>query len=189
MKLITGLGNPGKKYQKNRHNVGFLVLDRLRERFLFQKNYNVTDWEEEKTFMSEMAFLKQGSRVIAILQKPLTYMNNSGQAVSKVIKKYDIEKLEENFILIHDDLDIRLGEYKIQKGRGPKDHNGLNNITLMLGGDEYWRVRVGVDNREDRRIIGEEYVLNRFMKDEIVIIEEVIGKVTNELVERLEITR
>jgi peptidyl-tRNA hydrolase len=59
----------------------------------------------------------------------------------------------------------------------------------MLGSDEYWRVRVGVDNREDKRISGEEYVLNRFMKNEVVIIEEVIGKVTNELVERLELTR
>jgi PTH1 family peptidyl-tRNA hydrolase len=179
MKLITGLGNPGKKYQKNRHNVGFLVLDRLRERFLFQKNYNVTDWEEEKTFMSEMAFLKQGSRVIAILQKPLTYMNNSGQAVSKVIKKYDIEKLEENFILIHDDLDIPFGKYKIQKSKSPKGHNGVADVESLLQTTKFQRVRVGIESRIEKNIPGEDFVLMNFTKDEQIVLDEVIDDVVN----------
>ncbi|HQA99331.1 MAG TPA: aminoacyl-tRNA hydrolase [Candidatus Dojkabacteria bacterium] len=179
MKLITGLGNPGKKYQKSRHNVGFLVLDRLRERFLFQKNYNVTDWEEEKTFMSEMAFLKQGSRVIAILQKPLTYMNNSGQAVSKVIKKYDIEKLEENFILIHDDLDIPFGKYKIQKSKSPKGHNGVADVESLLQTTKFQRVRVGIESRIEKNIPGEDFVLMNFTKDEQIVLDEVIDDVVN----------
>lgn len=179
MKLITGLGNPGKKYQKNRHNVGFLVLDRLRERFLFQKNYNVTDWEEEKTFMSEMAFLKQGSRVIAILQKPLTYMNNSGQAVSKVVKKYDIEKLEENFILIHDDLDIPFGKYKIQKSKSPKGHNGVADVEKILQTTKFQRVRVGIESRIEKNIPGEDFVLMNFTKDEQIVLDEVIDDVVN----------
>lgn len=179
MKLITGLGNPGKKYQKNRHNVGFLVLDRLRERFLFQKNYNVTDWEEEKTFMSEMAFLKQGSRVIAILQKPLTYMNNSGQAVSKVVKKYDIEKLEENFILIHDDLDIPFGKYKIQKSKSPKGHNGVADVESLLKATKFQRVRVGIESRIEKNIPGEDFVLMNFTKDEQIVLDEVIDDVVN----------
>lgn len=179
MKLITGLGNPGKKYQKNRHNVGFLVLDRLRERFLFQKNYNVTDWEEEKTFMSEMAFLKQGSRVIAILQKPLTYMNNSGQAVSKVVKKYDIEKLEENFILIHDDLDIPFGKYKIQKSKSPKGHNGVADVESLLQTTKFQRVRVGIESRIEKNIPGEDFVLMNFTKDEQIVLDEVIDDVVN----------
>ena len=179
MKLITGLGNPGKKYQKNRHNVGFLVLDRLRERFLFQKNYNVTDWEEEKTFMSEMAFLKQGSRVIAILQKPLTYMNNSGQAVSKVVKKYGIEKLEENFILIHDDLDIPFGKYKIQKSKSPKGHNGVADVESLLQTTKFQRVRVGIESRIEKNIPGEDFVLMNFTKDEQIVLDEVIDDVVN----------
>jgi PTH1 family peptidyl-tRNA hydrolase len=179
MKLITGLGNPGKKYQKSRHNVGFLVLDRLRERFLFQKNYNVTDWEEEKTFMSEMAFLKQGSRVIAILQKPLTYMNNSGQAVSKVVKKYDIEKLEENFILIHDDLDIPFGKYKIQKSKSPKGHNGVADVESLLQTTKFQRVRVGIESRIEKNIPGEDFVLMNFTKDEQIVLDEVIDDVVN----------
>jgi len=179
MKLITGLGNPGKKYQKSRHNVGFLVLDRLRERFLFQKNYNVTDWEEEKTFMSEMAFLKQGSRVIAILQKPLTYMNNSGQAVSKVVKKYNIEKLEENFILIHDDLDIPFGKYKIQKSKSPKGHNGVADVESLLQTTKFQRVRVGIESRIEKNIPGEDFVLMNFTKDEQIVLDEVIDDVVN----------
>ncbi len=172
MRLVVGLGNPGEKYFMTRHNVGYMVVDKM---------VGGEFKREEKM----KAMVCREDEVVWI--KPETYMNRSGESVQRVASFYKIES--EDIYVIHDDLDIRLGEYKIQKGRGPKDHNGLNNITLMLGSDEYWRVRVGVDNREDRRISGEEYVLNRFMKDEVVIIEEVIGKVTNELVERLELTR
>lgn len=179
MKLITGLGNPGKKYQKSRHNVGFLLLDKLRERFLFQKEYRVTDWEEEKTFMSELAFLKQGSKVIAILQKPLTYMNNSGQAVSKVIKKYDIEDLGDNFMLVHDDLDIPLGKYKIQKSKSPKGHNGVGDVEDMLKTTKFQRVRVGIESRIEKCIPGEDFVLMNFTKDEQIVLDEVLDDVVN----------
>ncbi len=179
MKLITGLGNPGKRYQKNRHNVGFLLVDRLRERFLFQKNYTVTDWEEESTFMSELAFLKQGSKVLVIFQKPLTFMNNSGQAVSKVVKKYGIENLEENFILLHDDLDIPLGKYKIQKTKSPKGHNGVKDVEDMLKTNKFQRVRVGIENRNEKDIPGDEYVLKNFSKDEQMILDEVMDDIVN----------
>lgn len=179
MKLITGLGNPGKKYQKSRHNVGFMLVDMLRERFLFQKDFRVTDWEEEKTFMSELAFLKKGSKILAIFQKPLTYMNNSGQAVSKVVRKYDIENLEENFILIHDDLDIPLGKYKIQKTKSPHGHNGVRDVEDMLKTNKFERVRVGIENRADKCIPGEEFVLKRFTKDEQVILDEIVDEIVN----------
>jgi len=179
MKLITGLGNPGKKYKKNRHNVGFLLLDKLQEKFLFQKDYIITDWEEEKTFMSELAFLKQGSKVIAILQKPLTYMNNSGQAVGKVIKKYGIEDLENNFMLIHDDLDIPFGKYKIQKGKAPKGHNGVADVENILKTTKFQRVRVGIESRIEKCIPGEDFVLMNFTKDEQVVLDEVMNDVVN----------
>ena len=108
MKLIVGLGNPGEKYHSSRHNVGFLFLDALREKLLWQGDCSVTDWKEEKTFNSKLCLLKKGSEVIAILQKPLTYMNRSGDAVAKVVKKFNIEDFGENLILIHDDLDLSL---------------------------------------------------------------------------------
>jgi len=179
MKLITGLGNPGKKYQNSRHNVGFMLVEMLRDRFLFQKNFRVTDWEEEKTFMSELAFLKNGSRIVAIFQKPLTYMNNSGQAVSKVVKKYDIDDLEENFILIHDDLDIPLGKYKIQKTKSPHGHNGVKDVEDLLKTNKFERVRVGIESRNDKCTPGEEFVLKRFTKDEQIILDEIVDDIVN----------
>jgi len=133
MKLITGLGNPGRKYLETRHNVGFLFVDTLREKFLYQKDLNITEWEEDNMFNSELCFLKEGSRIIAILQKPLTYMNKSGEAVAKVLRKFEIEDLDENFVLIHDDLDIPLGKFKIQLGKSPQGHNGVKNIEDRVG--------------------------------------------------------
>lgn len=173
MKLITGLGNPGKKYEKTRHNTGFLFLDTLREKFLFQKGYTVTDWAEEKTFMSELSFLKKGSQVVAIFQKPLTYMNNSGRAVGKISKKFDIDTTKD-LILVHDDLDLPLGKYKIQYEKSPQGHNGVKDVEDVLGSVEFQRLRIGIESRQDRNIPGEAFVLMKFSKDEILLLEEVL---------------
>ncbi len=174
MKLITGLGNPEKKYLETRHNVGFLFVDALREKFLYQKGLNITEWEEDDMFNSELCFLKEGSKVVAIFQKPLTYMNKSGEAVAKILRKFDIEDLDRNFILIHDDLDIPLGKFKIQLGKSPQGHNGVKNVEDRVGSTEFKRVRIGVEAREDKNIPGEDYVLMKFSEDEREIIDEVI---------------
>ena len=172
MKLIVGLGNPGTKYEKTRHNTGFLFLNALREKFLFQKGYNVTEWEEEKTFMSELSFIKQGSRVVAILQKPLTYMNNSGQAVKKIVKKYDID-VEKDLILVHDDLDLPLGKYKLQYGKSPDGHNGVKDVEDSLRTKSFARVRIGIESRTEKHISGEDFVLMKFTEDEQIVLNEV----------------
>ena len=174
MKLITGLGNPEKRYLETRHNVGFLFVDALREKFLYQKGLNITEWEEDDMFNSELCFLKEGSKVVAIFQKPLTYMNKSGEAVAKILRKFDIEDLDRNFILIHDDLDIPLGKFKIQLGKSPQGHNGVKNVEDRVGSTEFKRVRIGVEAREDKNIPGEDYVLMKFSEDEREIIDEVI---------------
>ena len=106
-------------------------------------------------------------------------MNNSGQAVSKVIKKYDIEKLEENFILIHDDLDIPFGKYKIQKSKSPKGHNGVADVESLLQTTKFQRVRVGIESRIEKNIPGEDFVLMNFTKDEQIVLDEVIDDVVN----------
>ena len=173
MKLITGLGNPGTKYKKTRHNVGFLFVEELREKFLFQKEYTVTEWEEEKTFMSQLSFIKKGSKVVAILQKPSTFMNNSGLAVAKIVKKYDID-VEKEFILVHDDLDIQIGKYKMQFGRAPLGHNGVKDVEDRLKTKDFERVRIGIESRVDNCIPGEDFVLMRFTEDEQMILNEVI---------------
>src|SRR6185369_4075580 len=117
MRLFVGLGNPGKKYEKTRHNVGWLVLDSLQ--------IPNTKFEVQKQFNAEV--LKIGETILA---KPQTFMNDSGVAVSAIVNFYKIEP--DNIYVIHDDLDIKLGEYKIQKGKGPKQHNGILSIEEKL---------------------------------------------------------
>lgn len=185
MKLITGLGNPGDRYTNTRHNAGFLLLDILREKFLYQKGIEVTEWEEESMFKSEFSFIKEGSRIIAILQKPQTYMNRSGEAVAKVVNKFDIENLEQNLILIHDDLDIPLGKYKIQQGKSPLGHNGVKDVEDRLGFCDFKRVRIGVENREGKNISGEDFVLMKMLPEEKLLlaetVEEAIGGILSDI--------
>lgn len=153
MKLIIGLGNPGVDYSNTRHNVGHMAIDEL------QKNKHLRN---------------------VILRKTNTFMNQSGDFVKKQADKYQIKP--EDVYIIHDDLDIPLGESKIQFGKGPKDHNGVASVDEALGTDQYWHVRVGIDNRPaDNRPMGEEYVLQNFSDDEKVKINEVIKNVCKKL--------
>ena len=169
MKLIIGLGNPGEKYKNNRHNVGFMVIDKLAQKL------GIEDWELNGKFLSEIV-----TRGLLILGKPQTFMNSSGRAVSLLASFYKIPT--KNIYIIHDDLDIPLGEYKIQFGVGPKVHNGINSINKSLGTCGYWRVRIGVDNRRlDNKIPGEDYVLQDFDSDEKKTLEEVIKRVLDNL--------
>lgn len=166
--LIVGLGNPGTKYNNTRHNVGFFLLDRLATDLDGQ-------WLMDKK--SNSVIIKHTQ---CILVKPQTFMNTSGEAVSKIINYYSQDS--NNLYVAHDDLDLVLGEYKIQKGKGPKVHGGINSIEERLGAKDFWRIRIGVDNRDpDNRIKGEEYVLQKFSKEEKEKLEPVIKKIASEL--------
>lgn len=148
MKLLVGLGNPGGKYENTRHNAGYFVVDTLKK------------------------MIKNTHREV-ILTKTLSFMNESGEAVKKLMDRYRVNV--DDIYIVHDDLDIRLGEYKIQKGRGPKVHYGVQSIENSLGTKDFWRVRVGVDRRDlKNRIPGEEYVLQKFDPDEIKILDNVV---------------
>lgn len=167
MKLIVGLGNPGEKYVKNRHNVGFRVIDELLAVYSLQSTVKM-----ESKF--EALICKVGD---TLLVKPQTFMNRSGEAVSQVVNFYKVAV--DDLTVVHDDLDIRLGEYKIQKGIGPKEHNGLASVEEYLGKKNFWRMRVGIDNRSENsefRTAGEDYVLANFSTDEEKIIEKVINE-------------
>lgn len=166
MKCIVGLGNPGEKYAKNRHNVGFMVLDKLG-----------SEWEFSKKFNAEIIQTKA-----YILVKPQTYMNDSGVAVAKIVQFYKIDLSD--LYIVHDDLDIALGNYKIQHSKGPRIHYGVNSVEEKLGTEDFWRVRVGVENRTIRGntgIRGEVYSLQDFESEEVKIIEGVIGQIVDEL--------
>ena len=170
-KLIVGLGNPGKKYTDARHNVGFMVVDKLAEMINGQ-------WLMNKKFQSLIINHKSS----IIFSKPQTFMNSSGIAVKKLMVQFKV-KLP-NLWVIYDDLDLRLGTYKIQKGVGPKLHNGIDSIERELGTKVFWRVRVGVDNRTDdkeQRTKGEKYVLENFSEEEFRVLNTTIEKIVKDV--------
>ncbi|RLC32707.1 aminoacyl-tRNA hydrolase [Candidatus Woesebacteria bacterium] len=170
MKLIVGLGNPGDKHKNNRHNIGFLVVNEL-ARLLPDE-----EWSSVKKFQS-LIVKHEG---LFILVKPQTFMNNSGKATKKLIDQYKIES--SNLWVIHDDLDIALGDYKIQKGKGPKLHKGIKSIEEKLGKTDFWRVRIGVENRSaESKISGETYVLQDFTKNEVEVVASTIAKISKEI--------
>ena len=168
MKLIVGLGNPGKKYERTRHNAGFLVLDKL------ISNEQLTINKTEK-LRSEVAKNKN-----FILAKPQTFMNESGLAVRALVDFYKLKP--QDIIVIHDDKDVPLGEYKIQTDRGAAGHNGVKSIIEHLGTQNFTRMRVGIatpemDKYEDKA----DFVLGKFGKDEQQILAGVIEKIVEEI--------
>ncbi len=162
MFLITGLGNPGIEYANTPHNAGYFFVDKLREFFQSDSGLQISQWKNEKIFLSEICKIKKNGELIGILQKPLTYMNLSGSAVKLISRKFKVDK----YILVHDDLDIPLGNFKIQEGKSPKGHNGVSSVESVLKKKDFLRVRLGIENRGDRIIPGEEYVLQPFSKKE-----------------------
>ncbi len=175
MKLIIALGNPGKKYHETRHNVGFLMIDNLKEKL------NFPDFKFDKKFNAEISENKVGSEKI-ILAKPQTFMNNSGQSVQALINFYKIPT--EEIIVIHDELDLKLEDFKISRNKNASGHNGILSIFNHLNTKDFQRIRIGIDNRteeERKNIKGSDYVLGRFTKEEMKILEDVFEKVVEEL--------
>lgn len=163
MILIVGLGNPGEKYKNTRHNVGFRVVDEL-------KNYfDLADFVFDKK--SNSFFSKNNDLLIV---KPDTYMNLSGQAVGSLSGYYKID--EENKIIIHDDIDLPLGEIKISKDRGSAGHKGVESIIKNLGTKNFIRIRIGIQPKAGKPKKTEGFVLKKFNKEEEEIIGESIGK-------------
>lgn len=154
MKVIVGLGNPGAVYANTRHNAGVLLVDRLAGIWRRKKDIMVCETKD--------AMLVKSANI---------FMNESGRMVRE-FKDRDVW-------VAHDDLDIKLGEFKIQKGKGPKEHGGINSIESVIGKD-FWRIRIGVDNRAGEREsvrAGEEYVLQKFTTEERVILERVLNEI------------
>lgn len=153
MKLVIGLGNPGKEYDNSRHNVGYLLVQKL--------------WEGGHS-----------SRITS--QSSNVFMNNSGAAVKKLVDQYSLDT--NDLYIVHDDLDLPLGTWKLQYAKGPKEHGGINDIEQKLGTKDFWRVRVGVDNRKpEERTLGEEYVLQDFKDEEKKVLDKVVNEVCKKL--------
>jgi PTH1 family peptidyl-tRNA hydrolase len=158
MKLIAGLGNPGKKYEKTRHNLGFAVLDEfLRQLAPIEE----TAWQEAKKIRAKIYKQKE-----LILAKPQTMMNNSGLAVGRISNFFKIKP--EDIWVVHDDLDLTLGKIKIVKGRGAAGHKGVASIIKELGTNQFSRFRLGIGRPEHKFSDqeGQEYVLSPFKKSQ-----------------------
>jgi peptidyl-tRNA hydrolase, PTH1 family len=180
MILFVGLGNPGEKYEKTPHNVGFRALDKLRNFLGYTPTYDVGDWEFDKYCEAFLCTGKTHLTTKFVLAKPITFMNQSGRSVQELIKKYGIN-IEKELIIFYDDLDIKLGSYKIARGKAPKGHNGLMSVFRHVKTLDFLTVRIGIDNRQNRDIPGEEYVLKAFTEEELQILDETIAEAVKNL--------
>jgi peptidyl-tRNA hydrolase, PTH1 family len=157
MLLIIGLGNPGKKYQKTRHNAGFKVVEEIAIKFAFPEFKFYLPLEAE--ISERMAGQKK-----VVIAKPQTFMNSSGEAVKKIIKKWGISA--ENLIVVHDDLDIVIGKIKISKNRGAAGHKGVDSIIKELKTKDFTRFRIGIQPKTGKPKNPEKFVLQNFAKKE-----------------------
>ncbi len=152
MKLVVGLGNPGREYKNTRHNIGFMVLD----------NYlGKVKWKNK---MESNYYLDDSNQVIFI--KPQTYMNLSGLAVSKIVNYYKIDV--QDILVIQDDLDMEIGSYKLKNNSSSGGHNGLKSIINELNSDKFGRLKIGIG--KNNRIPVDKYVLSKFSKEELEVI-------------------
>jgi len=182
MKIIVGLGNPGKKFFRSRHNVGFMTID-----FLAGKVAGNGTRKESKKGKLQYLWTEYKEEEIELI-KPMTYMNNSGIAVAYVCQKH-LKIAGNSIYVIHDDLDISLGDYKIQFGKGPKLHGGIKSIENHLKTKDFWRVRIGIAGKikklRNEEIKGKDYVLENFSKEEKKLLKEVIKKASKELLNKI----
>jgi len=153
--LIVGLGNPDREHENNRHNIGFMAVDRM------QADHEFSDWKNK--FSAQICERQGPDGQKIMLMKPQTYMNRSGQSVAEAARFYKIPV--DRIIVLHDELDIPLGKVRTKQGGGPAGHNGLKSIDNDLGNQGYRRVRIGIGHPGDKaRVSG--YVLSDFASDE-----------------------
>ena len=182
MKLIIGLGNPGKEYENTRHNVGFAVADEIARK-------DGAKFSFEKKFNAEVAKSRFNDKP-AILIKPHTFVNKSGEAVKKSKLFYKVKP--ENIVIVHDDLDIEFGNFKLSLGKDSGGHRGVQSIIDALKTNKFWRLRVGTANRKltnarhqktlkaKKESIGQ-FVLAKFTAAEQTELKKVIKKALERL--------
>lgn len=174
MFLIVGLGNPGKKFEKTRHNVGFRVVNE------FAKKNNFPDFKISKKFN---ALISEGefNNEKVILAKSQTFMNLSGKAVKKLVSSFRFQV--SGLWVVHDDIDLPLGKIRIVKNRGSAGHKGVESIIRAINSKNFVRFRIGIKSQkiENRKQKVEVFVLQKFNKDEEKIIKEVTQKTVEEI--------
>lgn len=161
MRLIVGLGNPGNEYINTRHNIGFMVIDKLLEKYSHDKL-------KDKFGGLYTEIVINNEKVMVL--KPQKYINLSGEVIKKFVDYYKISI--DDILIINDDLDLDVGNFKLRPTGGSAGHNGLKNIELMLGTQDYKRLKIGISN--NKNIDTKDYVLGKISKDDIDKINKVI---------------
>jgi PTH1 family peptidyl-tRNA hydrolase len=176
MKLIAGLGNPGIFYAYNRHNIGFMCVRHLGNTYKIKLNKKQGN---ARTGIGEIT----GEKVI--LARPQTYMNNSGEAVDRLVNRYEIELAD--LIVIHDDLDLPVGKIRIRRGGGSGGHKGIESSIYYIESGDFYRVRVGIGrpdevNTTDKEAAVIDHVLSNFSREEKKIIKRIVPEVDKAVV-------
>ncbi len=161
--LIIGLGNPGEKFKNTRHNAGFMAVD------FFAKENGFPEFEFSKKFDS---LISQKDDIT--LSKPQIFMNESGKAVKKLVTGFKLQALR--LVVVHDDIDLPLGNLKMVKNRGSAGHKGVESIIRSVGNKELVRLRIGVQPTAGKPKNPENFVIKNFTKEEMEIMEKVIKK-------------
>lgn len=174
IKLIVGLGNPGKKYSNTRHNMGFDVLDNV------AKKLGITTWKERYGGLYFDTYIDM-SRVIFL--KPQKFINLSGDVMIEFVRFFGIAL--DDIIVISDDLDLPLGSLKLKLKGSSGGHNGLKNIEEQLKSNEYKRIKIGISN--DKKMDTKDYVLGKLSKEEKKILNPVIEKATDAVISSVKV--
>lgn len=164
MKIILGQGNPGDNYRKNRHNIGFMVL----EHFAIEKQ---VEFKTSKLFKSQIAELNYDNQAV-ILIKPDCYYNNTGEVAQKLVHYYKIDT-SQDLMVIHDELMLPFGAIRTRNGGRDAGNNGIKSINQHIGLN-YHRFRIGIKNDLTEKMPAEDFVLKNFTKDELIVINNQI---------------
>jgi PTH1 family peptidyl-tRNA hydrolase len=165
LKLIVGLGNPGKEYEKTYHNIGFCFVDKLAEKLDIEIKKQTC-----KSLIGEVKFQTKDGLEKIILAKPETYMNLSGEAVVALKNKYKIK--DEDIYIISDDIDLPVGKYRYRESGSAGTHNGLKNIIQLLGAENFKRIRIGIG--KDEKMDLADYVLSKVSQENSEKIDKTI---------------
>lgn len=172
MKLIIGLGNPGKKYELTRHNAGFMAID-----YCLKDIETISCSSRFQGQVCEVHFTAQNSEsgpVKTFFVKPQTYMNRSGDAVMEIAKFYKVD-VEKDLLVVHDEIDLKFGFWKLAFDSRPAGHNGVKSIIEQLGTQQFHRIRIGAESRKSKlESPTDEYVLSPFSNDELHTLQESI---------------
>jgi PTH1 family peptidyl-tRNA hydrolase len=182
MQIIIALGNPGKKYENNRHNAGWLALDYIKNDSLFKNEY---DYDAESAgvekFNSKIYNFSAGSEKNYFVY-PQTFMNESGKAVQQILAFYKL--MPKDILVLHDEIDLPLGTIRFTENSSSAGHNGIQSIIDALGTQEFRRIRIGVEGRETKSVPAtEDYVLQNFSSEELkkIPFEQIKSRVLFEL--------